>query len=198
MRYFGWRGQRLQDSDSPVYRAYLVRLASLVDGLLDDGCEVQLVHGENGDVEAMDEILTGLEQIGRHSALEVDRTEATTFEELLTVVGGFDLLVATRFTTWWLDCGRVLVHRAALSSRSPQPSVRISPTWLLGSEPGTGTVPLARDAGGRGTSDGNPNRIVSQGETIEGPVTGGEESPYCSSHRGAVVHRGHRGGSRFC
>ena len=97
MRYFGWRGQRFQDAASPVYRAYLVRLALLVDELLEAGFEVHLVHGEDGDAEAMDDILTGVEHIGRHSALEVDRTEAKTFEELLEVVGGFDLLVATRF-----------------------------------------------------------------------------------------------------
>jgi hypothetical protein len=97
MRSFGWRGQRLQDGafSSTVPTSCGSRHWSTV--CLDDGFEVHLVHGENGDIEAMGDILTGLEQVGRHSALEVERTEAGTFEELLTVAGGFDLLVAARF-----------------------------------------------------------------------------------------------------
>jgi polysaccharide pyruvyl transferase WcaK-like protein len=96
MAYYG--GNEDRDRAGQVYAAYLSKMESFVEWLLDSGRSVRLVVGDETDQPAADEVAAAI----RHSRPGLDparltATPVTTYAELAGVVAPVATVVATRF-----------------------------------------------------------------------------------------------------
>ncbi|MBA4084970.1 polysaccharide pyruvyl transferase family protein [Janibacter terrae] len=122
---------------------YLDILAEVVVGLLDRGCRVVLTVGQPVDVEPAREVRRRV--LGERPQARLPLSDVGSFDELVEVVQGVDLVVATRFHTvvaalaadraivsaGYAPKNRAVLERVGLD-HADRPVDEIDAAWILG------------------------------------------------------------------
>jgi polysaccharide pyruvyl transferase WcaK-like protein len=96
MRYGGWNAT--QDFDEAVFDAYVEAMAEIAVRLLDLGCSIRVLIGEDADVEAVSRVVEAVRRHRGDAAAESLTVEPIhTFDDLLEQIAHTDAVVATRF-----------------------------------------------------------------------------------------------------
>lgn len=212
MDWRGWSGS------GRGTQQYLDTLAEVVIGLLDRGCRVVLTVGQPVDVEPAREVHRRV--LRRCPQAELPLADVGSFDELLAVVQGVDLVVATRFHTvvaalaadraivsaGYAPKNRAVLERVGLD-HADRPVDETDSAWIIGEVDAVaeGTAPWRADreviAGWarlvRDEIDGLATRIdraTSQQRRAAGRVT--PTSPWRSRLPRPRASWSRRGGSR--
>ncbi len=95
MGYAGWKHS--QADGKAIYRAYTAKMTQFVAWLVGQGFRVRLIMGDEGDIQAMNDVCLAIGEQGAGMAAHVTAETARSLTEVMRQIGETELLVATRF-----------------------------------------------------------------------------------------------------
>ncbi len=95
MGYAGWKHS--QADGKAIYSAYTAKMTQFVAWLVEQGFGVRLLMGDEGDIQAMNDVCLAIGQQAGGMAAHVVAEAARSLTEVMRQMGETELLVATRF-----------------------------------------------------------------------------------------------------
>ena len=95
MGYAGWKHS--QADGKAIYRAYTAKMTQFVAWLVEQGFGVRLIMGDEGDIQAMNDVCLAIGEQRADMAAHVIAETARSLTEVMRQIGETELLVATRF-----------------------------------------------------------------------------------------------------
>jgi polysaccharide pyruvyl transferase WcaK-like protein len=95
MGYAGWKHS--QADGRAIYSAYTAKMTQFVAWLVEQGFGVRLIMGDEGDIQAMNDVCLAIGQQAGAMAAHIVAETAQSLTEVMRQMGETELLVATRF-----------------------------------------------------------------------------------------------------
>ena len=124
--YAGWKHS--QADGKAIYSAYTAKMTQFVAWLVEQGFGVRLIMGDEGDIQAMNDVCLAIGQQAGAMAAHIVAETAQSLTEIMRQIGETELLVATRFHN--VVCGLMMATPVISLSYAKKNDVLLSEMGL--------------------------------------------------------------------